>query len=426
MNLFELTSTEINQRGMSTFEPRWMREQRMKSWESFQAAAFPNWIKSKTPKLDLAATAKIRFPEEPQPITVERQVPKGTSGRIVIIDDQLFRVSLKPELANQGVVFCDLQTAVLERADLLERYLKDRHWVEGDKVSHFHQALWNNGAFLFVPVGLEIDEPFQVQIIQRNVGQSVMNRNIIILDQRSQATVEEICLSDESSQEMILNCSATEAIAEEASHLRYSSTQHWSDQVYDEGFKEFRAMKYATIDVLHTILGGHSGRTHIKGDSSNEGASIEHNGILIGSQKQRFKIIPEMKHEFQQSSGMMRYKGILKDEAYAFLDGLIQVLPAGRGSQSRLEEETLLLGTKAHCDALPALDIQTDQVQVSHAASIRQADKEQVFYLMSRGLDHEQARNMIIEGFFESLLKVLPSDESYQNTKDLITQKLAA
>src|SRR5690606_37782487 len=108
----------------------------------------------------------------------------------------------------------------------------------------------------------------------------------------------------------------------------------------------------------------------------------------------------------------------------SYLDGLIKVLPQGKKTTSRLEEHTLILGNKAKCDALPALDIQTSDVNVSHSASVSKADEEKIFYAMSRGLSEEEARNIIIQGFFENLLEMIQDPLLYEKLKNLIEAKL--
>ena len=131
-----------------------------------------------------------------------------------------------------------------------------------------------------------------------------------------------------------------------------------------------------------------------------------------------------MDHQEPHTEGFMKYKGILKDKAYTDLSGLIRVGSAAQMTNSRLEEHTVLLSEKSRCDALPALDIQTDDVQVSHSAAVTQADEEKLFYLMSRGLDESQARTLIVEGFFEDLLATIHSHECYEQTKQRIQEKM--
>lgn len=334
------------------------------------------------------------------------------------------RISLSPGLANNGVIFCDMQTAVLERADLLEAYIKESHWGIKDKLSSFHKALWENGYFLFVPKGIIIEKPFQAHIIQKDGKKSILNRNLIIMDEESSATVEELFETEHSEKKETICFSATEAFVEEAASLKYLSTQNWGKNIYDLSYRRLNVSKNAQLKSLFIILGAQEGRSVITGDASQEGAQIEHDAIIVGCDKQRFKIIAEMEHHARQTQGLMRYKGILKDHSYTDLDGLIQVKPTGQESRSRLEEHTLLLSKKARCDALPALDIQTDKVQVSHSAAVTQADEDKLFYLMSRGLNEEDALSLIVQGFFENLLALITRKEWYEMNKRLIESKL--
>jgi Fe-S cluster assembly protein SufB len=420
----DITKEIIDEQGKRLHEPRWLREERMKSLEQFQSADEMNWKKSKTPKLDFASTAQLSFSEEVSPLKIKEKVPEGSSGKITMHDGKVLRISLKKELAHQGVIFCDMQTAVLERADLLELHCKESNWGLEDKLSFFQRTFWDNGVFLWIPAGVNVEEPFQIQIVQTKKEKSIMNRNVFITEKGASAIVEELYESLENDEERILCSTVTEIFAQEASHIKYFSNQNWPDNIYDLSLRRYNAEKSAKITTLLSLLGAKEGRIAVTGNPSQESAHVQHDGILVGREKQSFKIIAEMEHTQQHSEGLMRYKGILKDEAYSDLDGLIRVRPHGQFTHSRLEEHTLLLSDKARCDALPALDIQTDNVQVSHAAAVTQADQERMFYLMSRGLNEDEARALLVEGFFEDLLSLISRPEWYDFTKSLIESKV--
>jgi Fe-S cluster assembly scaffold protein SufB len=421
INIQKITKQDIDERGKLLHEPRWLRDERMKSWEAFNTSDEINWKKRKTPKIDFDTAVKLDFPQDKiTPLKYKNKVPEGTSGKITMHAGKVLRISLKKELANQGVVFCDMQTAVLERADLLEQYIKDSELGFSDKLTHFQKALWENGVFLWIPSGMVIQEPFQIQIIQNNTEQSVMGRNVFVTEKNASAIIEEIHESSKEGDAQILCSTITEVFAAEASQLKYFSNQHWSDNVYDLSISRYNAERNAKVIALLSLLGAESGRVVVTGNPFQVDSHVQHDAIIVGKNNQRFKIIAEMDHSQKHSEGLMRYKGILKDEAYSDLDGLIRVGPTGQFTNSRLEEHTLLLSDKARCDTLPALDIQTDNVQVSHAAAVTQADQEKMFYLMSRGLNEDEARALLAEGFFEDLLSLITRPEWYDSTKKLI------
>ena len=425
MKFNTLTASDIDRRGIQTHEPRWLRQQRIHAWEAFQASEYPNWKKTKTPKIDLEESTKHEFPHGVSvDYKIQKKTPEGCSGKITFHGGKVIRHSLDPELAYKGVIFCDMQTAVLERADLLEGYIKESSWGVLDKLTHFQKTFWENGFFLFVPKGMQLSEPFLVQIIQQDPNESIINRSVIIADEASSVIVEEIFESKHTQVETITCMSATEVFAEKSARVKYFSHQDWSDNVYDLSYRRLHAEMDAHIQALFTITGAGAGRTVITGSAEQKGASIEHDAIIVGRKKQRFKIIAEIDHQAEHTQGMMKYKGILKDQSYSDLSGLITVRPLAQMTQSRLEEHTLLLSEKARCDALPALNIQTDNVQVSHAAAVTQADAEKMFYLMSRGLSEAQARALIVEGFFENLLSLITRQECYDQTKQRIEAKM--
>lgn len=412
----------IEELATSRHEPRWLRQDRLNAWKQFQMLSDPDWRRSKIPKIDVQASLfwAEQKPIEMKPFKIEKKTPENASGKIVLVDGEILRISLKPELAGKGVLFCDMKTAILERADLLEKFWKK---PAADKLNFLNTALWQNGYFLFVPKGVVIDEPFQVQIIQKN-QQSILQKNLVVLDEQSVATIEEIYESENSSEKIILHTTSSEMNAETGSRLKYYSTQNWAKNIYDLSARNLVAKRDAHIQSLFSVLGGNAGRLMISGEALEPGASIEQDGITVGNDEQHFKVVATMNHQAEHTHGMMRYQGILKDQSYSYLDGLIKVLPQGKKTTSRLEEHTLILGNKAKCDALPALDIQTSDVNVSHSASVSKADEEKIFYAMSRGLSEEEARNIIIQGFFENLLEMIQDPLLYEKLKNLIEAKL--
>lgn len=425
MKIQDITKQDVKQRGLITHEPRWMREQREESWRQFQFAPDINWKKSKTPELE-TSTLSFAFPTgDIAPLKVEKKPPEGYAGKITFKDGKVWRISLDSDLAYKGVIFCDMQTAVLERADLMDRYLVNSKWGQEDKLSFFHKALWENGYFLFIPKGLVVDKTFQVQIIQSKEGNNLLFRNLIIADKSGSCVIEELQESEDS-KKTSLCAMTTEVFLEENSSCKYYSSQQWGKEVYDLSTRRFVVKKNAKLKALFALLGSRGGRVSITGDATEEGASIEHNGIMVAGDQERFKIIAKIDHQAHNTEGMMKYRGILKDESYSDLDGLISVQSTGNKSHSRLEEHTLLLSEKARCDALPALDIKTDDVLVSHSASVSQADEEQIFYLMSRGLSEKEAKTLLVQGFFEGLLADIPNHCFYESVKNTLESKLFA
>lgn len=425
IKIHDINEEVIKDRGLLTHEPRWMRQQREQSWKAFEDAPQISWKKSKTLEIDLTQF-QLEFPSgKIDELKIEKKPPKGYAGKITFKNGKVWRISLDPELAYKGVIFCDMQTAILERADLIDRCLIDSKWGHEDKLTFMHKALWENGYFLFIPKGLIVEKPFQVQIIQSDHA-DLLFRNVIIADKSSSLVLEEIQESESEKSEASFCAMTTEVFLEEQSSCKYFSTQQWGNQVYDLSTRRFTVKKYAHLKALFALLGSRGGRMSITGDAIEEGASIEHNGIFVGGDRERFKIIAEINHAAPATEGMMKYRGILKDESYSDLDGLISVQPIANKSHSRLEEHTLLLSEKARCDALPALDINTDDVLVSHSASVSQADEEKLFYLMTRGLSEKEAKTLMVQGFFEDLLSEIPNHCFYESVKEALESKLFA
>lgn len=419
------TLIDIEKRSALMHEPKWLRQQRMSAWKAFLELSFPDWKKTKTPPLELK---KVSFSVpskdfEPQ-IPSKKFKRSDAAGELILEGSEVKHLTLQPQLANSGVLFLDLQTAVLERADFLETYFQ--YFPVVSKTNALHRALWNNGFLIFVPQDVIIEEPFYIRIVQKKSEETFFHRGVMILERGAHATVEERFESQKNDQQLRTAFSSTEIFAEENAKLQYWSTQQYSPYTYDHSVRYLHAKKNAHIQSLFSVLGGSSGDISIRGELEEEGANIDHHGIFVGRGHQHFRITAKMNHRAKNTTGHMKVKGILKDESYLYLDGLIRVDSNANKSISDLEEQTLLLSDKARSDALPALDIKTSDVKVSHSAAVMHADQEKIFYLMSRGLSKQEANNLIVEGFFENILSRIKDFHFYQNLKKMLEQKLYA
>lgn len=427
-NFFEISASHIQQHSRHFHEPRWMCERRMRAFEFLVKSEVPDFKKNKIPEIPFQQLAFHFSAHMKKEIPIKKNPPKGYSGKIVMKDQTVKSIALAQKYLEQGVLVLDMRSALLERADLLEAYLSHSSWR--DFYSSLSDAFFENGYLIYIPEGVHLEEPFQVEVTQHTSETRFSQFNFII-EKGSSLMVEEFLRStssrgtSKSHEPTILRGSNTNIFLEENAKLQLLSVQDYSSEVYDLSTKRVTVKKNAHAKLFHTIVGGKCGRVEIVGVAKEEGANIEHNGIVLEEKKQRFTILPIMYHSSPHTEGMMKYKGIFKDESSCFFHGLIHVDPGAVKSVSRLEEHSILLGEKARSDALPALDIRQNDVSISHAASVSKEDPEKIFYLMSRGLSGEEAKKLLTEGFLENLLSSLTHPKWYAMAREIIESKLA-
>lgn len=405
-------------------EPRWMREMRTNAFEFLFESETLDFKKSKIPEIPFRQVTFHFSVNKEKKIAIKKNPPRGYSGKIVMKDQVVKSIALASNYLEQGVLVLDMRSALLERADLLETYLE--HSSSKDFYCALSDAYFQNGYLIYIPEGVHVEEPFQIEVTQQS-SETHFFQFVIVIENGASLMVEELLRSAPSNNpvSLILRGSNTNIFLEENAMLQFLSVQDYDSTVYDLSTKHVTAKKNAHAKLFHTIVGGKCGRIEIVGVAKETGAKIEHDGIILEQGKQRFTILPIMRHRSPQTEGMMKYKGIFKDESSCFFHGLIQVDPGAVKSVSRLEEHSILLGEKARSDALPALDIRQNDVSVSHAASVSKEDPEKIFYLMSRGLREQEAKKLLTEGFLENLLSALTHPKWYAMAREIIESKLA-
>lgn len=388
---------------------------RQKNLASFEELSYPDWRKAKMAKVDVK----------------EAFCRKDKGGEIDwVCADKM--------LAEKGVVVTRLAdmfsddgglglSDVLHRLDL---------GVSHDKLAAFHWANVNDGLVIVVPRRTKVDAPIRVSTKQMK-DSALASMVVLVIGEGAEVEVEEsfgdrFGLRKSVAQEIassphttdpsaprndnfVLCSTSTHILVGQEAAVKYSCVQNWGTQVYDLGYRQLVADKDAKIEAVFGLFGAGAGRTVIQGVTRGQGAEVRHSGIFVGGDSQRLKLITKNLHYGHHSKGRMLYKGTLADKAQADLESLIYVDAKAGGTSSELVDATLLLSSDARADSTPALDVHTDDVQCRHAASVKQTDKEQLFYLMTRGLDRAMAQRLVVEGFFDEVLRGI-SDKRFQES----------
>lgn len=405
----DITATEIEKHGLALHEPRWLREQRKKAWEQYLSAPPVDWKKNKIPVFDCdEGIRNLDWSSQAFSLSVPKAAEKGKAGKVILEDGKLIHLSLKKELAYEGVFFSDFRTAVLERADLVEKYFS-KNSMEDDRLFLFSEALWSNGYFLYIPEKLRIEEPFEIMLLKSDSQSTTILQNLIIADKGAEILVEEHAQSKQQGKNISLFANTTQVRAEKESRILFQRLRNWEGAVYDLSSFQASANSGAAICSVFVFRGAHAGRLTITGALLENGAKIEQYGIVIGRQDERLKISARMHHSASHTTGFSAFKAGLKEHAYVYFDGQITIDPSAIKSASHLQEHVMLLSPHARSDALPALHIEAGDVQVTHSASVSKADPEQLFYCLSRGLEEKESNELILEGFFEEILQKISS-----------------
>ena len=405
-------------------EPAWMREFRLNALETFFQKPMLDWggDLSHLDFQDMYYYVKASDQQEkswddvPEDIrrTYDRLgIPeaekKYLSGVKAQYESEVVYGSLQEDLAKQGVIFTDTDSALREHEDLLKEYFGTIIPPHDNKFAALNSAAWSGGSFIYVPPGVHIEFPLQAyfRINTENMGQ--FERTLIIMDEGSSAHYVEGCTAPTYSSES-LHSAVVEIVVKRGARFRYTTIQNWSNNVYNLVTK--RAMAYGD-SLMEWVDGNLGSRLTMKYPSiylMEPGARGETLSIAFSGDGQHQDAGAKMVHCAPNTSSRIISKSISKDGGRASYRGLVKVNNGATNCKSNVVCDALILDSDSRSDTYPYIEIEEDEVAIEHEASVSKIGEEQLFYLMSRGLSEVEASSMIVTGFIEPLVKELPME----------------
>ncbi len=395
-------------------EPEWLQKQRRAGWDLFEEIPLPTtsdeaWRRTdirkvKWDRFNLAVASTLTPVETladlPQNVRDAVEEDYDAAGRMVIANGCVVYTELDPAIAAQGVIFTDLSTAVAEHPELVQKYLAGEAVpASNSKFAALNTALWQGGAFLYLPKEVEIEKPFQVAYVLDGEGTAIFPRTLIVAERFAYGTyIEENISHSEHTQ--ALNVGITEVYAGDGAQVRHVDVQRWGEDVYNFNVK--RSIGQADSNVIWETgqLGGRLTKSYYDSILPGNGSGMEFNGVYFMQGKQHLDIDSLIHHIGLATNGDLLLHGALKDKGRSVFTGLIKIDASGQQTNSYLKNENLLLDRTARADSIPSLEIDANDVRASHGATVSKIEEEYVFYLMSRGIPRETAVRMVVEGFF--------------------------
>lgn len=379
-------------------EPEWLIERRVAAWQHFAETVPPFWRR----------TDLTKFKSE------DVTAPIGASGTSVHWDEQL---------AQQGVVFTTLQAALRDHADLIKEYLGAAVDPMTHKFTALHAALWQDGVFLYVPKNVAIESPLRASFTLAGGSTSTFPHNLVIVERGASVTFVEEFVS--SAVEQGFASPATEIFVGDGASVRYVTAQNWGAGVYTIGSQIARVGNDGNLEWAALNLGGKL--QHIEAETylGGNGARVEWTAATFAGAGQALLTAPWLRHVGANTEGHMNFKTVVNGAGYTTFDGMIKIEKDSRGTISRLEEHAIHLSEKARSDSIPGLMIDTNDVQrAGHASTSGQIDDEMLFYMRSRGINREDAINMIVMGFFEPVLDRIPDEAMREQITAVVQSKI--
>lgn len=407
-------------------EPEWMREFRHEALDIFYAKPMPNWgdvelmnaidfdnIYYYLKPVEQQSTSWDDVPEDIKNTFDRLGIPeaerKFLAGVSAQYDSEVVYHSMQEALEKQGVIFLSMDDGLREHEDVVKEYFATIIPPTDNKFAALNSAVWSGGSFVYVPKGLEVDIPLQAyfRINAENMGQ--FERTLIIVDEGARVHYIEGCTAPTYAADS-LHSAVVELVAMPGSHLRYTTIQNWSKNVYNLVTKRAVAHENATVEWVDGNLGSKLTMKFPCVYLVGEGAHGEILSIAIASEGQHQDAGAKIYHAAPNTTSRITSKSISKDGGRASYRGMVKVYPGAVGSKVHVECDALLMGENSRSDTYPTMEIAEEKVQVEHEARVSKVGDEQLFYLMSRGLTEDESLAMVVNGFIEPFVKELPME----------------
>ena len=324
---------------------------------------------------------------------------------------------------GEGATVLPLRDALSSHPQLLEEQLGGLVPVEDPFVAR-NEAGWRDGVLVFVPRGVQLSEPVRIEGPVDESGTAVGWRTLIVLEEGAEAEVWEHWSSPGDEVDALLN-SVVELSVGQGATLRYVNTQDISEKAWIFATQRAQVERDGRLDWAALGFGSARGKVRMETKLAGPGSEARVTGGYAGGPGQHLDYDTTQEHAAPNTNSDLAFRGVLAAGATAVWRGMIKVDPGAQQTDAFQESRNLLLSTEAHADAIPGLEILADDVRCTHAAAIAQIDKEQLFYLTSRGLDSADAKSLIIEGFLESLVERLAAGPVRDEISAALERRLA-
>lgn len=403
-------------------EPDWMRRKRLAAWELSQELSWPEgteeeWRRTSLRGLNVdhydplpprAAAVQSRD-ALPQALLQQLGLPETAIGGLVVHQDGSAVWQLVDgAIQGQGVIFCDLDTAVHQHADLVEaHFMTEAVPAATSKFTALHGALWNGGVFLYVPRGVTVSLPLQAVTAHMTASGMEQGHVLLIADEDSQVTL--IDEQHSGSAELAgLHNGVVELHLKAHARVTYLGLQNWSRRLWGIAYQRAVLAAHSQLHWAVTALGSRVHWTSMGVQLREPGSSSRLFGVTLTDGRQHIDYQTCQEHLAPHTESDLLFKSALLGRSRLVFRGVIQLRKAAQQTNAYQANHSLLLSPKARADALPILEIEADDVRCKHGSTTGRIDAEQIFYLMSRGLSRQEAQRMIVQGFFETVLAEFP------------------
>ena len=418
-----LTPAIVEKLSKEKNDPAWMEQFRLESLQIYNNMRVPDWGPS-LDGLDIDHIATYVRPNTkmqnnwenvPQDIkdTFERLgIPqaerKSLAGVGAQYDSELVYHNVRAEVAAQGVVYTDMESALHgEYAEMVRKYFMKLVTPRDHKFAALHGAVWSGGSFVYVPKGVKVEIPLQSYFRLNAPGAGQFEHTLIIVDEGADLHFIEGCSAPKYNVAN-LHAGCVELFVGKNARLRYSTIENWSKNMYNLNTKRAVVDEGGVIEWVSGSFGSHVSYLYPMSILNGRGSRMEFTGITFAGKGQNLDTGAKVVHNAPDTSSYINTRSISKDGGISTFRSSVVVGKNAKNAKSSVSCQSLMLDSISRSDTIPAMDIRTKDANVGHEAQIGSISDEAVFYLMSRGMSEEDARAYIVSGFADNVSKELP------------------
>src|SRR5664280_90190 len=419
--------------GAGAGDGRTLSQLRQAALAAYEASELPVWRRSgfwttslQSLDLDALSTQPSPLADSVPDVVTRTLADRPRAGRIVQSAGSVVHVELNPELAAKGVILCSLEDAFSEHGELVAPWYSKRLTIDRNKLEAANAAFWTGGAFLHVPEGLVVEDPFEIVYAIDSPGVAQYGRTLVVGAPTSEFRVHEYDLAEDFDGQA-LHAGAFELYLQDGARCRLAQVQDWGQgEVFDASTRFVGVGRDAHCHWLPSLLGGHLVRQHLELAVSEPGGDMAFRGLFFTEEQEHLDVFAVDLHETGPSGGDVHWRGAATGESRASFEGLIQIDPGAQQTHTYLQIHSMMLSPKARVDAIPSVLVSSDDVSASHGGTVGELDETAIFYMQTRGLDRPAAVRVIVEGFFEPLISELEDEPLEELVRAKVAGKLAA
>lgn len=414
-------------------EPEWMLQKRLEGYNIFLEKEMPNF----GPNLDKLDLNQIHYyirpnakknsqdwndvPEDIKQTYERLGIPqaerKSLAGAGAQYDSDVVYHKIQKELEDQGVVFLDMDEALQKYEDMVKEYfMTECVSPHLHKFAALHAAVWSGGTFIYVPKNIKLDKPLQAYFRMNAQKGGQFEHTLIIVDEGANCHYIEGCSAPQYNSSSI-HAGCVEVIVKKNGRMRYTSIENWSKNTYNLNTKVASVHDNAIMEWINGNLGAGVTMLYpcsiLKGDYS-KSDSI---GIAFANEGQHQDTGSKVIHLGNNTSSTIVSKSISKNGGITTYRGLLTIAKNAKNAKSSVSCDALMMDNKSQSNTYPTMNIKNNSADIAHEATVGKISEDQIFYLMSRGIDEETAIQMIVSGFIEPIVKQLPLEYAMELNK---------